>query len=84
MEKLEQELQLSVSLAGVLNRAQAGDKRKKAVISEASHREQVQKAKWHDGMGLEHTIDKLTAPQLEGVTFVHFHLPCTNPLQELA
>jgi hypothetical protein len=43
----------------VLNRAQAGDQRKKAVISEASHREQVQKAKWHDGMGLD-AIDKLT------------------------
>ena len=25
-------------------------------------------------------IDKLTVPQLEGVAFVHFHLPCTNPL----
>jgi hypothetical protein len=36
-------------------------------------------AKWHDGMGLD-AIDELTVPQLEGVAFVHFHLPCTNPL----
>jgi hypothetical protein len=54
-------------------------RRRVLVISEASHREQVQKAKWHDGMGLD-AIDKLTVPQLEGVAFVHFHLPCTNPL----
>ena len=79
MEKLEQELQLSVPLGAELNRAQADDKRKKAVISGASHREQVQKAKWHDGMGLDE-IDKLTVPQLEGIAFVHFHLSCTNPL----
>ena len=78
MEKLAQELQLAQSV-GELNRRQAEDKRKKAVISEDLHREQVQKAKWHDGMGLDE-IDKLTVPQLEGIAFVHFHLSCTNPL----
>jgi hypothetical protein len=78
MEKLAQELQLAQSV-GELNRRQAEDKRKKAVISEDLHREQVQKAEWHDGMGLDE-IDKLTVPQLEGIAFVHFHLSCTNPL----
>jgi hypothetical protein len=32
-------------------------------------------------MGLDEIdIDKPTVPQLDGIAFVHFHLPCTNPL----
>jgi hypothetical protein len=50
-KKLAQELQLTQSVGEVI-RIQAGDKRKKAVISEDAHNV-VRKAKWHVQMGLD-------------------------------